>query len=106
VYPPPPPKMYPLEISDKLALLESQGHLCAICGSKERLCIDHDHETGFVRGALCNACNTGLGMFKDNQQSLMAAIGYLGAAQLVLEHEAEKRRMDRASIRARIRTTT
>lgn len=50
---------------------------CEICGSTEKLCIDHDHVTDVVRGRLCNSCNTGLGAFKDNPSLLQAAMKYL-----------------------------
>lgn len=56
-------------------LLVVQGHKCAICqvplqvGKKSKLrdsyrglpCLDHSHDTGFVRGVLCNTCNVGDG---------------------------------------------
>ena len=32
--------------------------------------VDHCHSGGHVRGLLCNSCNIGLGMFKDNIESL------------------------------------
>jgi hypothetical protein len=41
--------------------LQKKG--CAICGSQismdglRRLALDHDHETGEFRGALCHECN-------------------------------------------------
>ena len=50
---------------------------CMICGSEERLCIDHCHTTSKVRGILCSKCNTGLGMFRDNIEYLAEAIKYL-----------------------------
>lgn len=50
---------------------------CQICGGTQRLSIDHDHNTGQVRGLLCSPCNTGLGGFKDNPLSLLKAIEYL-----------------------------
>jgi hypothetical protein len=34
---------------------------CEVCGGSERLCIDHDHATGAVRGCLCITCNVGVG---------------------------------------------
>lgn len=50
---------------------------CAICDSKERLCIDHCHETGKVRGLLCSFCNTALGYFQDSTVKMEKAIMYL-----------------------------
>lgn len=63
-------------------LLERQEHRCAICrsedwGDKDIPRIDHDHETGRVRGLLCNTCNLVLGMFGDDSDRLGAAIAYL-----------------------------
>lgn len=58
-----------------------QGGRCAICRREpeqgRRLAVDHDHATGEVRGLLCKACNTALGMFRDDVASLARAIGYL-----------------------------
>jgi hypothetical protein len=62
-------------------LLASQNGACAIChGSPpvgKSLNVDHDHDTGIVRGLLCTPCNTGLGFFKDRIRLLAAAIVYL-----------------------------
>lgn len=69
------------------ALLESQKGVCAICGADEghkskngvsaRLAVDHDYETGEIRGLLCMSCNRGLGRFKDSPEFLKAALRYL-----------------------------
>jgi hypothetical protein len=50
---------------------------CYICGSVNRLCIDHCHDTGDVRGILCSKCNTALGMFDDDTDKMKRAIDYL-----------------------------
>jgi hypothetical protein len=42
-----------------------QGGRCAICGKVRDLVCDHDHTTGFVRGWLCNSCNTTEGMNRE-----------------------------------------
>lgn len=53
---------------------------CPIClepTAKRNMVSDHDHKTGMSRGTICRACNAGLGMFKDNQASLLKAVEYL-----------------------------
>lgn len=63
------------------ALLESQGGVCAICSQEfkgTRDCnVDHNHETGEVRGLLCHDCNTGIGSLGDDCERLSRAIEYL-----------------------------
>ena len=61
---------------------DDQNGKCAICGSHDielgkRLVVDHDHDTGKVRGLLCAACNSGIGFFKDKTAILRKAIEYL-----------------------------
>lgn len=57
----------------------SQGGVCAICEcpDKKRLSVDHDHQTGKIRGLLCANCNLALGNFKDDPDRLAKAIVYL-----------------------------
>ena len=56
-----------------------QNNTCAICKkpSHKTLHIDHDHQTGNVRGLLCSQCNTGIGFFKEDINALASAIEYL-----------------------------
>jgi hypothetical protein len=59
-----------------------QRGVCAICGTsldEVKACVDHIHGTVIVRGILCNHCNVGIGMFKDNPEILRAAADYLEA---------------------------
>ena len=60
-------------------LFDLQEGCCAICKQRfaKRLDVDHCHDTGTVRGLLCNNCNRGLGHFKDNVDYLQSAINYL-----------------------------
>lgn len=58
-------------------LIDAQGGLCAICVENKAGYVDHDHETGRVRGLLCAACNGGLGFFKDRSALLRSAAEYL-----------------------------
>ena len=46
--------------------------ICRICGA-----VDHNHTTGQVRELLCENCNRGLGIFKDDPNLLHSAINYL-----------------------------
>ena len=71
---------YGMSLEDYYLLLDKQERKCAICGKtdgKINLAIDHNHETGVVRGLLCRKCNTGLGFFLDSTNLLQKAKEYL-----------------------------
>lgn len=73
---------YGITLEQYDALLDGQHHSCAICGTDLRILssrphLDHDHETGAVRGILCHHCNVGLGHFRDDITVLESAIEYL-----------------------------
>ena len=70
---------YGINLSDYNLLLKKQNSLCAICNktSDKKLCVDHNHKTGSIRGLLCKECNFGLGNFKDNIAIFESAINYL-----------------------------
>ncbi len=61
--------------------LELRSKGCGICGSMEKLVIDHNHDTGVIRGALCTMHNTALGKFNDSADELRKAIAWLEGAQ-------------------------
>jgi len=73
-----------ITLEDFDRMVESQNGLCAICdgenvkinGKIVSLAVDHNHETGKVRGLLCNGCNTSLGRLKTIAM-LKKAIKYL-----------------------------
>jgi hypothetical protein len=82
------PRTYGIPAAQYDDMLAAQGGLCAICGEKEKtvhgrtgmpfnLSIDHDHQTGRVRGLLCQACNRAIGMLKDDTDVLRKALEYL-----------------------------
>lgn len=69
-------------------LYDLQNGKCAICKCEsggnvrgDKLAVDHCHTSGNIRGLLCHRCNTGIGLFKDNKESLLAAIEYLKVAE-------------------------
>ena len=75
-------KKYGITIEDYNRLFEEHDGCCAICGRHQtelvrKLHIDHDHNTGKIRGLLCYNCNDGLGRFRDNPELLNKAVEYL-----------------------------
>jgi len=60
---------------ERQALFDYQNGKCAVCfgpltGTTEHDYIDHDHETGYVRGLLCKRCNPSLGWYENNQTAI------------------------------------
>lgn len=72
-------KRYNLSTEELNAMLAKQRNACAICLKpfEQTPHVDHCHNREVVRGLLCGPCNLGLGLFKDNPTSLLAAIDYL-----------------------------
>lgn len=62
-----------------------QNGVCLICGGRQKgrgaknnvLSVDHNHDTGKIRGLLCTNCNTGIGNLRDSIKLLKKAIEYL-----------------------------
>ena len=65
-------------------MLAKQGGKCAICKRKPvRLCIDHNHKTGKVRGLLCPRCNSSLGLIDLlGRRGMLVLFRYLGWSDL------------------------
>jgi hypothetical protein len=74
-------RQYGITADQYLELLELQDGRCAICLTRprnRRLAVDHDHDTGEIRGLLCTRCNHGiLGKAHDSVTLLTRAIAYL-----------------------------
>lgn len=72
---------YNITLTDYDDLLHFQNNVCAVCGNPcptgNRLAVDHDHETGKVRGLLCTNCNMALGFAQDNPELLRELADYL-----------------------------
>jgi predicted nucleic acid-binding Zn ribbon protein len=58
---------------------EAQAWRCASCADPitQSSPLDHNHETGALRGILCVRCNVGIGMFQDDPHRLRRAAEYL-----------------------------
>ena len=84
--------VYGITGDDYWMLYEGQGGRCCICrvanGTTKRLAVDHDHDTGEVRGLLCGPCNITIGRLRE--QGLIRALEYLAnpPARRVLSHES------------------
>jgi len=75
-------KLYGIDEEEYDKMFVSQDGCCAICSihqskTKNRFVVDHCHQSSKVRGLLCKQCNIGLGMFKDNVETMSKAIAYL-----------------------------
>ena len=72
-------KKYDLSLVEYAKLFKIQKGVCATCGNRTKvnLYVDHDHQTGKVRGLLCLRCNLGIGYFQDNPKALLSAATYL-----------------------------
>lgn len=82
-------KSYGLEWAAYENMLKEQNNRCAICENSETslarkstgelrpLAVDHDHETGRIRGLLCRSCNHLIGNANDDIDILNKAILYL-----------------------------
>jgi hypothetical protein len=100
-------RMFHVTADEYAAMERSQKGCCAICGRKQTeikgraklLAIDHDKECcsgqkscgSCVRGLLCSACNTALGLFQDDVGVLNSAVRYLfTAVQIRLDKQPEQ----------------
>ena len=71
-------------------LLPKQGSRCALCGSRDYLEVDHDHETGLVRGMLCGHCNKVLGAWQNRRFTIKALRDYLSQPQIDYLRQTER----------------
>lgn len=71
---------YGITVDEYDTMLKAQDGMCAICGVDRigrNMPVDHDHQTGEIRGILCENCNRGLGLFMDNPHNLRLAADYI-----------------------------
>ena len=78
---------YGITLEQKLQMIRDQGCKCKICprsitpDEHSKSHVDHCHETGFIRGVLCNNCNRGIGHLMHDTKILISAIQYLELAE-------------------------
>lgn len=78
---------YGMSLDEYHSIIANQNFACAICqveisetleykGSRSAV-VDHNHDTGDVRGILCSMCNKMLGHARESTDILYKAIVYL-----------------------------
>ncbi len=75
-------RTYGISLDEYNRMHEEQDHRCAICrrhqaDHQKSLHVDHDHETGEVRGLLCYPCNRAIAILGDSAESVQRAVDYL-----------------------------
>jgi hypothetical protein len=95
-------RKYGVSMESLQVILRRQDGRCAICSKPWQVCatakkvnheviflqflyVDHDHRTGEVRGLLCNACNTAIGLFEEDRARISSALSYLEGSQNATE---------------------
>lgn len=86
---------YGITVEEYAWMLHAQDFSCAICrqafsrdvipgsdprSNRERPCVDHNHDTGSVRGLVCGWCNYGIlgPLEKAGADKIARALAYLG----------------------------
>lgn len=82
-----------VSVDEFLDFVLAREPFCECCGKaldmtigSTDFAIDHFHDTGLLRGLLCNPCNLGLGSFNDDLATVVRAQRYL-------EHHHAKRNL-------------
>ena len=69
--------LYNISLNDYELMYKNQNGICPGCGEKKKLCVDHCHITGIVRGLLCRQCNAVIGLAKEDIQIIKNLVNYL-----------------------------
>lgn len=103
-------RTYGLASEQHAAMFLLQQGVCAICRDPDRsmptgkpgggLVVDHNHETGEVRGLLCSRCNAAIGMLADDEGSLRRAYYYLTGRRMRVPKGDKVRLTEREELEA------
>lgn len=69
-------KRYGVDVETYKQRMQSSDS-CEICGTKDQLCYDHDHDTMEFRGVLCRSCNRSIGQLGDTLAGVLKVVDYL-----------------------------
>lgn len=68
------------------AAISAHNGLCDCCGSNKHRgkgwSVDHDHQTGRIRGVLCSPCNLAIGQLGDTLEGVLRAVKYLSTGPM------------------------
>ena len=77
-------KEYGITVGEYEAILKSQHNKCAICKSdspkrksSRGFFVDHNHNTGLIRGLLCHRCNLAVGWVEDSPDLILSLANYI-----------------------------
>jgi Recombination endonuclease VII len=70
-------RTYGMSVENLDAMLAAQHGVCAICQTAPAAHVDHDHQSGRVRGLLCFRCNAAIGQLDDDPLVLRRAARYV-----------------------------
>jgi hypothetical protein len=80
-------RKFGMSLEDYDELVEKQGGVCAVCGyppdEGKSFHIDHDHDSGRIRGLLCSRCNHAIGLLRDDPEVIESALTYLAASRRI-----------------------
>jgi Recombination endonuclease VII len=80
-------RTYGIGLEDYKRMLEEQGHVCKLCKKppqgKRPLVVDHNHETGEIRGLLCYGCNRKIVILDKSIEEREAAIAYVKGKSII-----------------------
>lgn len=86
---------YGLSVAGEVLLKAKQNNRCPICAvifkNEGDYHVDHCHSTKKVRGLLCPSCNKGLGLFKDDPESLRRAALYVESQGVLFSDDPQSK---------------
>ena len=94
---------YKITLGEYLKIAEQQDFKCALCGKENfamkdihsgALVVDHNHQTGKIRGLLCHNCNRALGLLQDDLQTVFKIIPYLKGATTISQESTSEANAD------------
>jgi Zn finger protein HypA/HybF involved in hydrogenase expression len=63
---------------------------CGMCGRKDSLVLDHNHEPRYIRGVLCSTCNSGIGLLRDNKELCLRGVEWIEKGEKEYEFNQSK----------------